>query len=91
MHEKYPYYVVTFPSVHHAIKLEAKLKGQGFPLRLVPVPREISSSCGVAAKVKDTNVDDIKALIAKNGLEFDAIYIYETPKQKPSLVAEGIH
>ena len=65
MHEKYPYYVVTFPSVHHAIKLEAKLKGQGFPLRLVPVPREISSSCGVAAKVKDTNVDDIKALIAK--------------------------
>lgn len=87
MADKYPYFVITFPSVHHAIKLESKLKvNDDISIRLVPVPREISSSCGVAAKINNAEVGKIKILLSQNTLDYDCIYIYEKPKQKPMLV-----
>ncbi|HOB41951.1 MAG TPA: DUF3343 domain-containing protein [Bacillota bacterium] len=50
--------LVTFPSVHHALKLERMIKtcacgqdGSGRSVDLMPVPRRISSSCGLAASV----------------------------------------
>jgi hypothetical protein len=87
MTDNHPYLVVTFPSVHHAIKLESKLKGKDdISIRLVPVPREISSSCGAAAKINDAEVRKIKQLLSQNSLEYDCIYLYEKPKQKPILV-----
>jgi hypothetical protein len=87
MSDKYPYFVVTFPSVHHAIKTESKLKGKAdFIIRLVPVPREISSSCGVAAKINNAQLVEIKGLFAANELEYDCIYLYDKPRQKPILV-----
>lgn len=85
MAKKYPYYLLTFPSVHHAIKFESKLRGQLPSLRLVPVPRELSSSCGVAAKVFGSKMDEIANLMHKNNLEYDSVYIYKTPKE-PKLV-----
>jgi regulator of RNase E activity RraB len=87
MTDNHPYFVITFPSVHHAIKLESKLKGNDdISIRLVPVPREISSSCGVAAKINDAEVGKIIKILSKNGMEYDCIYLYEKPKQKPILV-----
>lgn len=50
--------LVTFPSVHHALKLERAVKVnpacqgcQRWLVSLMPVPRQISSSCGLAARV----------------------------------------
>ncbi|WP_424910913.1 DUF3343 domain-containing protein [Thermovenabulum sp.] len=84
--EKYPFFMITFPSVHHALKFESKLKGTGINFQLVPVPREISSSCGVAAKVEGMIESEICDFIEKNRIEYDAVYVYNAPKQKPRLV-----
>lgn len=84
--ENYPYFMITFPSVHHALRFEFKMKGIGISFQLVPVPREISSSCGVAAKVNFIEESILIDTIDNLQLEYDSIYIYDRPKEKPRLV-----
>jgi len=44
-------HVFIFESVHRVMKAEKLLKGKGIKLDLIPVPREISSDCGVAIEL----------------------------------------
>jgi len=44
------YQVILFDSVHHALRSEKILKGMGIPHKLIPVPRHISSDCGVCLR-----------------------------------------
>lgn len=46
-----PYTVFLFPSVSHVLKAEKILKARGIPHKLIPVPRHISSDCGVCLRV----------------------------------------
>ena len=46
-----PYAVFLFPSVSHALKAEKILKEKGVIHKLIPVPRHISSDCGVCLRV----------------------------------------
>lgn len=41
----------VFESVHQVMKAEKLLKGQGVKIDLIPMPREISSDCGVAIEL----------------------------------------
>ena len=50
--------IITFPSVWHAFRAEKILKAAGVPCTLIPVPRELSSSCqGLAAKLNEALLD----------------------------------
>nr|PZN04397.1 MAG: hypothetical protein DIU66_04975 [Bacillota bacterium] len=86
MRENYPYFMVTFPSVHHALRFESAVKPTGISFQLVPVPREISSSCGVAAMVKSADRKALQDIIHNLQIEFDSIYLYKQPKEKPCLI-----
>ena len=44
------YEVVLFTSVSHALRAEKILKGAGISFKLIPVPRNISSDCGVCIR-----------------------------------------
>ncbi len=56
--------VITFPSVWHAFRAEKILKTAGLPCDLIPVPRELSSSCqGLAAKVTVSALDKALELL----------------------------
>jgi hypothetical protein len=44
-------YVFIFESVHRVMKAEKLFKGKGIKIDLIPVPREISSDCGVAIEL----------------------------------------
>ena len=47
--------IITFPSVWHAFRAEKVLKTTALACSLIPVPRELSSSCqGLAAKVTES-------------------------------------
>jgi hypothetical protein len=46
-----PYAVFLFPSVSHTLKAEKILKEKGIAYKLIPVPRHISSDCGVCLRV----------------------------------------
>jgi hypothetical protein len=43
--------VFLFPSVSYTLKAEKILKEQGIVHKLIPVPRHISSDCGVCLRV----------------------------------------
>ncbi|WP_457755511.1 DUF3343 domain-containing protein, partial [Thermodesulfatator indicus] len=44
--------ILLFPSIHYVLKAEKILKKEGVNLDLVPVPKEISSDCGMALEIK---------------------------------------
>ena len=44
------YHVILFDSVHHALWSEKILKEKGLPHKLIPVPRHISSDCGICLR-----------------------------------------
>lgn len=43
--------VILFPSVSHALRAEKILKAYKIDCRLVPVPRHLSSDCGVCLRI----------------------------------------
>lgn len=49
------YYVVLFNSVSYALKSEKILKKENVPYKLVPVPKSISSDCGVCIRFTPQN------------------------------------
>ncbi|MBR0114299.1 MAG: DUF3343 domain-containing protein, partial [Firmicutes bacterium] len=46
--EKTPKFILTFANTHDVIRMEKLCKESGIPGRIIPVPREISASCGLA-------------------------------------------
>jgi hypothetical protein len=51
--EEQKYVVFLFPSVSHALKAEKILKAAGIAHKLIPVPRHISSDCGVCLRITE--------------------------------------
>lgn len=45
-----PYYVMLFKAVSYALKAEKILKAERVPHKLIPVPKQISSDCGVCLR-----------------------------------------
>ncbi|MTI47216.1 DUF3343 domain-containing protein [Sporosalibacterium faouarense] len=58
-------YLATFFTHSGAIKYNRYLKSQGFSVDLMPVPRKLSSNCGIAAKFKCDTID-IKTMISED-------------------------
>jgi hypothetical protein len=70
--DKYNY--MTFKSVSYAMKVEAALKKQNVKYKIIPVPRSISSSCGLCVRFCDEDLDTIKRVIADNSLVYENIF-----------------
>ena len=50
MSEVESYYVALFDSTSAALLAEKLLKKEGIPFKIIPVPRHISSDCGVCIR-----------------------------------------
>lgn len=59
MTSQYSYYVVLFKSVSYVLKAEKLLKQSGLPCKLIPVPKTISSDCGVCLRIEANKKDKI--------------------------------
>jgi len=60
-------YVITFDSVHFAMKAEKILKPEGINVRLIPTPRKISSDCGMALQVQPKDPARILEILKNRG------------------------
>ena len=58
------YAVILTPSTGHAIRAEKILHQAGIASKLIPVPRHISSSCGVCVRIER---DDREAALRAMG------------------------
>lgn len=61
-----------FNSIHHVLKAERLMKRDGLPCDLVPMPREITSDCGMALAVSEDTCEAVRMRLKVNLLDFAA-------------------
>ena len=70
MKDEKSYDVILFKAVSYALKAEKILKKEGLPHKLIPVPKHISSDCGVCLMIHlDVKDKIIAALQGKVEIE----------------------
>ncbi|KUO75539.1 MAG: hypothetical protein APF77_08320 [Clostridia bacterium BRH_c25] len=73
-------YLATFFTHCGAVKYQNHLKNQSIPVELMPVPRKLSSSCGVSARfeydedIRSMISEDIESLFAVEDKEYKLLY-----------------
>ena len=63
MKEKKSYDFILFKAVSYALKAEKILKKEGLPHKLIPVPKHISSDCGVCIRFEPEIKSKIEAAL----------------------------
>ncbi|WP_028856895.1 DUF3343 domain-containing protein [Psychrilyobacter atlanticus] len=67
--------LISFESTHMAIKSEKLLKEVDLDIRIIPVPREITSSCGLSLRINPTDYKRSREILDENKIEFSGCYI----------------
>lgn len=62
------YGVVLFDTTQAAIKAEKVLVQAGIKIKLIPVPRHISTNCGISIRFDLPMADEIKSILAENNV-----------------------
>lgn len=65
--------VVVVHSTSHAMRIAKHLKSEGLEWKLVPVPRHISSDCGVCVRVRRDQIDAVQRTIDGLAMEIQGI------------------
>jgi hypothetical protein len=60
--------IVIFPSTYAAIKAERLCLESGIACRVIPVPRDISSDCGVALEIDPTERDRVGKMFGERNI-----------------------
>ncbi len=68
--------IITFPSIHDALKAEKHCRKAGFKVKLIPVPRHISSNCGMALECLNRDIEEIMRGIRHAELVIDSLHSY---------------
>ncbi len=64
MTKQEPFSVALFESVSHALRAEKLVKAAELPCKLIPVPRQLSSDCGVCLRFVSTDTDNIRNILS---------------------------
>lgn len=59
-----------FQSTRQVVKADRLLKSNDVKHKIIPVPREISSECGMSIKVEDNLKEIVKDLLKNNGINY---------------------
>ncbi len=81
---------MTFNSTSHALNFEKLFKGLGIEVRLMPVPRQVSSSCGTAAQLPCEKKEEIINICDLQHIEYDEVHLIRHKEQK-SWFADWLH
>ncbi|PKM83580.1 MAG: hypothetical protein CVU88_02245 [Firmicutes bacterium HGW-Firmicutes-13] len=71
------YYVATFYSTNYALKCEKILKTKNLNIKLIPVPRQVSSNCGLAARFSPECLSIFLDLCKEGTIEVEGVYSVE--------------
>lgn len=58
--------IATFDNTHNALRFEKILKENEIKLVVMPVPREVSASCGLSVKFGMDELEKVKTLASQN-------------------------
>lgn len=76
------YGLMTFNNTSAALKAEKTLKKTGREFMVIPTPREISASCGLALKFRLTFLQDYCQALTAENVCYDDLYRIEEQHRK---------
>ena len=68
------YTVLLVPSAQHAARAEKMLLDAGLPCKLIPVPRQIASDCGVCVRVARPEAATARRILVQAGIEVEGVH-----------------
>jgi len=68
------YGVILFYTTSSAMRAEKLLKKENYTVKLVPVPRQFSSDCGIALRFDWNQGEQVRSELDKAQVEIDAIH-----------------
>ncbi len=68
------YGIILFHTTSSAMRTEKMLVKEGFAVKLIPTPRELSSDCGVALRFDWAQREPIEKILGTAGTEIVGIY-----------------
>ncbi len=71
-----PYWIATFYCEYDALIFEKQLKARSIPVQLMPVPRALSSSCGIAARFPQSGREAVDLLVNAGEVTVDQLHWY---------------
>ena len=69
--------ILTFATTTQAMATESFCHQQGLPGRLIPVPREITSGCGLCWKAAPADREQLLSALQAGLLDWEAVYELE--------------
>jgi len=66
--------VVLFHSTSHALRAERVLQKAGIGCKLIPIPRHISSDCGVCIRIVAGDEEPARQALHEVGVEIEAVW-----------------
>ena len=70
-----PFGVVLFESVSHALRAEKIMKTENIPCKLIPVPRRLSSDCGVCMRFSAAQREQVERALAGKLEHFEIVML----------------
>ena len=67
-------FVAIFLSVHKVMKAEKILKKEKMEMLLIPVPRQLTSDCGLAIRYAETERVEIEAILTRENLSPEELF-----------------
>ena len=69
-----PHSVVLFYSTSSALQAEKLLKREGVATKLIPVPRHLSSDCGISLRFDGLEEARVRAILENGQVDIQGIY-----------------
>ena len=67
-------WILLFDSIHYVLAAERAFGGCGVRCDVVPVPRELSSDCGMAVEFRPSDIDAVRGMRAEGSVKPRAVY-----------------
>lgn len=72
--------VLIFHSIHKVMKAEKALKQAGLDVRLMPVPRQLSSDCGLSIAFRIEDRDRVESELDGAGCPWEELHAWREGK-----------
>ena len=67
-------WVLLFDSIHYVLAAERAFKARGVWCDVVPVPRELSSDCGMAVEFRPADVETVRGMRAEGAVRPTSVH-----------------
>jgi len=71
--------ILTFASVHHALKAEKMLRLKGIDIHVINTPREVSKDCGICLRFDEQDEDRLIDAMKEKKAAYAGIYRIDYP------------